>query len=59
MSFRTRSKYKGWTLVETGHNYYHACKRNIRIAIGAIKHGDREELVVRFMKIIDGLEGRK
>lgn len=55
MSYKTTSNYKGWKLVETGHNYYHACKGNLRVAVGSIRRGDREELAKRFKKIVDGL----
>lgn len=56
MSYKTTNTYKGWQLVETGHNYYHACKGNLRVVVGSIRHGDREELSKRFKKIVDGLE---
>ena len=59
MSFKTTNQYRGWKLVETGHNYYHACKGNLRVAVGSIKHGDREELVKRFKRVVDGLWGGK
>lgn len=56
MSYKTTNTYKGWKLVQTGRNYYHACKGNLRVAVGSIKHGDREELTKRFKSIVDGLE---
>ncbi len=56
MSYKTTNAYKGWSLVETGHSYYHACKGNLRVPVGSIKHGDRAELSERFKKIVDGLE---
>lgn len=48
--------YKGLTLVETGHNYYSACKGAIRIPVGSIKHGDHADLHRRFMVTVDRLE---
>lgn len=48
--------YKGWTLVETAHNFYHAYRGTQRVAVGAIKHGDRVDLVHRFRRAVDGLE---
>lgn len=51
-----RFVHKGWLLVETGHNYYHAIKGRLRVAVGSIKHGDRDELMRRFRSIVDGLE---
>ena len=57
MSYKTTNTYKGWQLVQTGHNYYHACKGNLRVAVGSIRRGDREELTKRFKEIVDGLEG--
>lgn len=56
MSYKTTNTYRGWTLVETGHNYYHACKGNLRVAVGSIRHGDREGLTKRFKEVVDGLE---
>ena len=56
MSNKTTNTYRGWSLVETGHSYYHACKGSLRVAVGGIKHGDRAELSERFKKIVDGLE---
>lgn len=56
MSYKTTNTYKGWKLVETAHNYYHACKSNLRVVVGSIRRGDREELSKRFKKIVDGLE---
>lgn len=56
MSYKTTNSYKGWKLVETAHNYYHACKGNLRVVVGSIRRGDREELTERFKKIVDGLE---
>lgn len=58
MSYKTTNTYKGWTLVETGHHYYHACKGNLKVVVGGIKRGDREELSKRFKKIVDGLEDK-
>lgn len=58
MSYKTNGIHKGWRLVETGRNYYHACKGNLRVAVGGIKHGDREELYKRFKAVVDGLEGK-
>lgn len=57
MSYRTTNAYKGWQLVETGRNYYHACKGTLRVAVGSIRHGDREDLTKRFKNIVDRLEG--
>lgn len=51
--------YRGWTLVETGHNYYSACKGPYRIGIGSIKHGDREELKRRFIKVVNQLNHKE
>lgn len=56
MSFRSITSYKGWKLVETAHNYYHACKGSFRVAVGSIKHGNKEELTQRFKKVVDGME---
>lgn len=49
--------HKGWLLVETGHNYYHAIKGSRRKVIGGVKHGDHAELMRRFKRIVDELEG--
>lgn len=49
--------HKGWLLVETGRNYYHAIKGSRRKAIGGVKHGDHAELMRRFKRIVDELEG--
>lgn len=58
MSFNARqTKYKGWTLVEVGRNYYCACKGSVRTAVGSIMHGDREDLFGRFKAKVDELEG--
>lgn len=59
MSYKTRHKYKGWTLVEVGHNYYCACKGNFRRAVGSIKRGDKEDLTKRFKAVVDQLEDMK
>ena len=56
MSFKSTVNYQGWKLVETAHNYYHACKGSLRVAVGSVKRGDREELTERFKKIVDGME---
>lgn len=48
--------HRGWTLVETAHNYYHACKGRLRLPVGACRKGDREELVMRFREVVDGWE---
>ena len=48
--------YRGFTLVEVGHNYFAACKGPIRINIGSMRRGDRQELCERFMRVIDRLE---
>lgn len=58
MSNRGKNKHRGWTLVETGRNYYHACKGPLRVAVGSVRHGDREELSRRFKAIVDSLEGK-
>ena len=57
MSFKTTNKYKGWTLVETSHNYFSACKGNLRVPIGSIRRGDREDLTKRFKAVVDKLKG--
>lgn len=49
-------RHKGWLLVETGHNYYHACKGNLRVVVGPLRRADFAELVKRFREIVDGLE---
>lgn len=59
MSYKTTNDYRGWKLVETSQNYYHACKGSLRVAVGSIRHGDREGLTTRFKKIVDGLEDEK
>lgn len=51
--------YKGWKLVETGHNYYHACKGSRRVAVGSQRHGDINDLVERFHRKVDEMEGRE
>lgn len=56
MTFKMSSKYRGWTLVETGHRYYHACKGMVRIAVGMLKQGDREDLYRRFKQAVDDFE---
>ena len=56
MSFKSTNSYKGWKLVETAHNYYHACKGSFRVVVGSIRHGNREELTQRFKKVVDGME---
>lgn len=56
MSFKSTVNYKGWKLVETAHNYYHACKGSLRVVVGSIRHGNREELTERFKKVVDGME---
>ena len=56
MSYKSTNTYKGWKLVETAHNYYHACKGSKRVAVGSIRHGDRDELTKRFMAVVDELE---
>lgn len=58
MSYKTTNNYKGWKLVETAHNYYHACKGGKRVMVGAIRHGDREELTKRFIQVVEEIEGR-
>ena len=47
-------RHKGYILVETGHNYYHACRGTERIAVGSMRHGNREELWNRLVRIVDG-----
>lgn len=54
-----RKTYRGWSLVQTGQNYYHAAKGNIRVAIGAVRHGDYEEMKLRFKRKVDEMEGKK
>lgn len=51
------TRYKGWSLVETGRNYYHACKGSVRATIGSARHGDLEGLYDRFRATVDKLEG--
>lgn len=46
-------KHKGFILVETGHNYYHACRGGERIAVGSKRHGDADELWNRMVRIVD------
>ena len=58
MSYKTTDTYRGWKLVETAHYYYHACKGSVRVAVGSMRHGDREELTKRFMQVVDKAEGR-
>lgn len=58
MSYKTAYKYKGWTLVNTGNNYYSACKGNVRVGIGSIRRGDLADLTRRFREKIDELEAR-
>ena len=58
MSYKTTNKHRGWKLVETGHRYYHAYKGGRRVAVGGLRHGDREELTNRFIAIVEELEGR-
>lgn len=52
----SHNSYKGWLLVQTGQNYYCACKGNLRVPVGSIKHGDRDALYRRFKEVVDGLE---
>lgn len=56
MSHRTTWTYRGWRLVETGHNYYSACKGAYRISIGSPRHGDLNELTERFKRLVDGMK---
>lgn len=58
MSGRGKNTHRGWTLVETGRNYYHACKGPLRVAVGAVRHGDKDELSKRFKRIVDRMEGK-
>ena len=58
MSYKTTNTYRGWKLVETAHYYYHACKGSVRVAVGSMRNGDREELTKRFMQVVDKVEGR-
>lgn len=51
-------KHKGFILVETGHNYYHACRGGERVAVGSKRHGDGDELWRRMVRIIDERESR-
>ena len=54
------AKYKGWYLVETGHRFYHACRGSLRICVGPLRRGDKEELRKRFRAIVDEfMEGAK
>ncbi len=59
MSYKTAYSYKGWTLVNTGSNYYSACKGNVRHAVGSIRHGDKADLAMRFRKTVDRLEAER
>lgn len=56
MSYKTAYKHRDWTLVETGFNYFMACKGNRRVAIGSIRHGDLADLTRRFRKKVDEME---
>lgn len=58
MKDERKSKYKGWTLVNVGQNYYSACKGNVRHGVGGIRHGDHADLLHRFRKLVDRLEAR-
>ena len=58
MSYKTAYSYKGWTLVNTGSNYYSACKGNVRVAVGSIRHGDKADLTRRFRQKVDMMEAR-
>lgn len=49
-------EHKGWLLVETGHNYYSACKGNRRVGIGSIHNGDKAKLMMRFRRKVDEME---
>ena len=56
MAFKASNKHRGWTLVETGHRYYHAYKGSRRVLVGLLKRGDKEELCKRFKRIVDEME---
>lgn len=56
MAFKMSHQYRGWVLVETGNRYYHAIKGKVRIAVGLLKHGDREDLYNRFKQAVDDFE---
>lgn len=57
MAIRTYDfEHKGWLLVETGHNYYSACKGNRRVGIGSIHNGDKAKLMMRFRRKVDEME---
>ena len=58
MSHDTKHEYRGWLLVNTGSNYYSACKDNRRHGIGSIMHGNRADLMRRFRETVDKLEAR-
>lgn len=57
-NFKDYGYYKGWQLVNTGGNYYSACKGNVRAAIGSMHRGDITDLVRRFRKKVDQMEER-
>ena len=59
MAFKASNKHRGWTLVETGHHYYHACRGNERIPVGLLRRGDREDLCKRFKRVVDEREDGK
>ena len=52
-----RITHRGWLLVETGHNYYSACKGNLRVGVGSMRHADKGRLVAQFRRKVNELEG--
>lgn len=57
VGMNTTNAYRGWRLVNTSQNWWCACKGSKRVSVGAMRHGDTNELVARFRKKVDEIEG--
>lgn len=54
--------YRGWKLVCVGGSfcdYFVACKGSRRVPVGAMRHGDSNELYARFRAKVNEMEARQ
>lgn len=54
----TARRYKGYVLVNVSQNHYVAARGGDRIPVGAVRHGDFDDLIKRFHQVVDGREGK-
>ena len=55
----TSRNHRGWRLVNVNQNHYVAAKGNVRLPVGAIRHGDFDDLLKRFRMVVDEHEAAK